>query len=193
RGPETEWQSARAAAQQHDAVAAINAAFFTPEGQPLGLVIENGVRFGAWNRASSLTSGVLVVGRGRPRLLRREGWPLSSEAEQLVQAGPLLLENAGAVPGLSTNPARPRSFLAWDNRHHWAIGFTRSATLAELASALASQPVPGTRFSTALNLDGGRSSDLWVSSTIKGGPVSTRRFWNNPVRNYVLIRKRPQP
>jgi len=189
-GPATEWASAQGAAQAAGALAAINASFFTPEGEPLGLVIEQGKRFGSWNTASSLTSGVLVV-RGRQcRLLRRNLWPRAAAADHLVQAGPFLLENGEKVSGLSSTSARPRSFLAWDGRHHWAMGFAESATLAQLSAALAAQPLAGTRFATALNLDGGRSCDFWVARTVEGGPVSTRKFWNNPVRNYLLLRKR---
>lgn len=190
KGPETEWQSARDAARAVDAVAAINGGFFTPEGGPLGLVVENGQRFGNWNTVSSLTSGLLMVEGGQPRLLRRRGESAPEAARHLLQSGPLLLENARSVQGLSAASERPRSFLAWDGRHHWAIGAADATTLANLSGALASQPVPGVVFTTALNLDGGRSSDLWVSSSLQSGPVSTRRFWNKSVRNYVLLERR---
>lgn len=188
-GPETEWQSAEAAAKAHDALAAINASFFTPEGKALGLVIENGSRIGTWNSASSLTSGVLSV-EIAPRLLRRKHWRSFSPTRHLVQAGPFLVENANEVAGLSNKDARPRSFIAWNGGHHWAFGYAKSATLAQLSTALAASPLTGFSITTALNFDGGRSCDLWVSPSIKGGPVSTRRIWNNPVRNYVLLVKR---
>lgn len=186
-GPDTSWPSAQAAARAHGAAAAINASFFTPEGTPLGLVIENGRSFGTWSTGSSLTSGLLVASKDRPALLRRESRPPSGPVDHLIQSGPLLLEKAAPVRGLSTAPRRARSFLAWDGNHGWIMGVTPAATLAELATALASQPVPGLQLVTALNLDGGRSSDLWVSPSLAGREVSTRRIWNNPVRNYVLL------
>ena len=52
-GLNTEWQTAAVAGSAHNAIAAINGGFFTPEGKPLGLVIENGKVFGAWNDSSS--------------------------------------------------------------------------------------------------------------------------------------------
>ena len=55
-GPNTEWQSSKSAANAHGAFAAINASFFTPEGAPLGLAIEDGRRYGTWSTASSLTA-----------------------------------------------------------------------------------------------------------------------------------------
>lgn len=187
KGPGAEWQSAKAAARAHKAVAAVNAGFFTPEGGPLGLVVENGTHFGSWNSASSLTSGVLTASGNTPRLLRRHRWNRTNRTDHLVQAGPFLLENSRPVSGLSADSNRPRSFIAKGNAHHWIIGHAKSATLHRLAEALAAQPVPGLRLQTALNLDGGRSSDLWIDSSIDGGPVSVRSFWNKPVRNYVLV------
>jgi hypothetical protein len=185
-GPATEWPTAEAAARAHDAAAAINGGFFTPEGAPLGLVIEAGARFGSWNAGSSLTAGVLAVERS-PRLLRSRHWRSFSPTLHLLQTGPFLVENSASVRGLSAEKPRPRSFLAWDGRHHWAFGVAKSATLAQLSAALAAQPVPDFNITTALNLDGGRSSDLWIGPSIKGGPTATRKIWNNSVRNYVLL------
>ncbi|NNC89646.1 MAG: hypothetical protein HKN82_14420 [Akkermansiaceae bacterium] len=189
-GLNSEWQTAAVAAADHDAIAAINGGFFTPEGKPLGLVVENGNLYGAWNGSSSLTSGVLIVTAARSGLARREKWSPRRPAEHLLQAGPLLLDAGKAVGGLSKDPERPRSFIAWDGGHHWVIAYVRSASLAGLAAGLATQPIPEMRLRTALNLDGGSSSDLWISPAVRGGPVSTRQFWNKPVRNYVIIRER---
>ena len=69
----------------------------------------------------------------------------------------------------------------------WAFGVAEGATLAGLGSALAAQPLSDMNITTALNLDGGRSSDLWVSPMVPGGNLSTRKLWNNPVRNYLLL------
>ena len=192
KGPKTEWTTAQAAAKAHGALAAINGGFFTPEGSPLGLVIENGRHIGTWNAGSSLTSGVLSVEKS-PRILRRRHWRSFSPTLHLVQAGPLLIENDIVVNGLGNRERSPRSFLVWNGRHHWAFGSSGKATLSELARALAAQPLAKLNITTALNLDGGRSSDLWVSPQLDGGPVSTRKSWNNPVRNYLLLHHHPQP
>ena len=185
-GPETEWQTAQSAAVHHDAVAAINASFFDPGGDPLGLVIEDGKHIGTWNSQSSLTSGLLSVEK-TPRLLRRQHWRSFSPTRHLIQAGPFLVENNAKVDGLSNRNKSPRSFIAWSGRHRWAFGVAEGATLAGLGSALAAQPLSDMNITTALNLDGGRSSDLWVSPTVPGGNLSTRKLWNNPVRNYLLL------
>ena len=186
RGPATEWLTAQAAAISHGAVASINGGFFTPEGEPLGLVIENGKRIGSWNSQSSLASGLLSVEKF-PRLLRRQYWRSFSPTRHLLQTGPFLVENNVEVRDLNDREARPRSFIAWNGRHRWAFGFAEGATLAGLGSALAAQPLSEINITTAINLDGGRSSDLWVSPEIPGGGLSTRKIWNSPVRNYLLL------
>jgi len=38
-----------------------------------------------------------------------------------------------------------------------------------------------------MNLDGGRSSDLWISSRVSGGPLTSRPPWNRPVRNFLIL------
>ncbi|MEC9055140.1 MAG: phosphodiester glycosidase family protein [Verrucomicrobiota bacterium] len=189
QGPQTEWPTAKAAAKAHKALAAINAGFFTPEGRPLGLVIENGRQIGTWNAQSSLASGLLSVEKS-PRLLRRQHWRSFSPTSHLVQAGPLLVENSLAVNGLDDGEHCPRSFLTWDGGSRWAFGYCEKATLSELALSLAAQPLKQLDITTALNLDGGRSSDLWVSPEVPGGPLTTRKLWNRPVRNYLLLHRR---
>ena len=189
-GPDTEWTTSQAAAAAHNAVAAINASFFDKEGQPLGLVIEEGRRIGRGNSQSALTSGVFTVEKG-PRLLRRRHWRSFSPTRHLVQAGPFLVENDNLVHGLDDQKSSPRSFLVWDGRSSWAFGYTGQATLAGLGRALAAQPLTKLSITTALNLDGGRSSDLWVSPLITGGPLNTRKHWNKPVRNYILLQRLP--
>lgn len=178
--------TAGAAAHARNAPAAINAGFFTPEGRPLGLVIEDGRSFGSIN-FSPLGAGIYSNRSGNASLVRRTEWSRSPPPHHLVQSGPFLLENRVVVPGLSDSPSRPRSFLLWDGRHGWAIGHAASTSLAHLATTLAKQPIPGFSIKSALNLDGGTSADLWISSAVNGGPASTRRFWNKPVRNYLVV------
>ncbi|HSP41690.1 MAG TPA: hypothetical protein VLO11_02365, partial [Luteolibacter sp.] len=59
--PGSRFDDAENAVQSVGGLAAVNGGFFTPEGEPLGLVIANAKRFGVWNSASSLGSGVWHV------------------------------------------------------------------------------------------------------------------------------------
>ncbi|MFT5904888.1 MAG: hypothetical protein ACI9E1_000476 [Cryomorphaceae bacterium] len=188
-GPGSLWRDAAAAAKAHNGLAAINAGFFTPEGKPLGIVISNGKKIGSHN-TSSLGSGLFYHTATGAKISRRSAWSDLSKnpPDHLLQSGPMLLENAKSITGLSNKNSRPRSFIASDGKYHWCIGHADSCTLSQLSEALASLKTSEFIASTALNLDGGRSSDLWVSATVNGGSKQIRPFWNKPVRNFLILK-----
>ena len=185
QGPGSRFADGRAAAAELGGIAAINASFFTPKGEPLGLVVSGGKRIGSLNRASSLGSG-FYVDDGRPSLIRRSKFNGSAVIEA-VQAGPFLVEKRRGVSGLSNQSPRARSFIATDGGYRWLIARTGACSLSQLASALENQSLAGTKIQDALNLDGGRSSELFVASTIEPGSVLRRPFWNSAVRNYLIL------
>lgn len=177
------------------AVAAINGGFFTPEGKPLGVLYHQGGETGALNTASSLGSGFLYVDKSSPSplLTRRTTFQklLKDSAftpREALQSGPFLVENGAAVSGLSNKEPRVRSLLLWDGENHFAIAQCEPISLRNLAGALAQQPLPNFQVQMALNLDGGRSADLNVSSKVQGGPLNLRRWLNKPVRNYLIVK-----
>jgi hypothetical protein len=188
-GPGSRWPDAAAAARDLGGIAAVNGGFFTPEGQPLGLVVSGGKKAGSLNRASSLGAG-LFVGGSSPTLLRRER---GSSAPDILQSGPFLVEDGSVVSGLSQDSSTARTVIGWDGAYGWFIARTGACSLADLGQALAGSQamIGGMSGHTVLNLDGGRSSDLWVSSEIPGGPVSQRPFWNKPVRNFLVLIPHP--
>lgn len=189
-GPGAEYPDAGAAARSRNGLAAVNAGFFTPEGDPLGLVVEGGVAAGSWNHASSLGSGIWYDGGpGGSAIARRGaiGRETAKRCRELLQAGPLLVENGGAVGGLSTRKTSARTIIAWDGADRWWIGRTSPCTLQSAAAALAAGGPCRWPVAHALNLDGGRSSELWVSGRVSCGPVSERPLWNRPVRNFLAL------
>jgi hypothetical protein len=182
-GPGSRWADAEAAAKELGGIAAVNAGFFTPGGKPLGLVVSGGKRAGSVNRASSLGAG-MYIGGNSPALRRREHRGGGSE---VLQSGPFLVENGGVIPGLSQDSSTARTLIGWDGGSGWFIARTGGCSLAALGQALAGAKIGGVKAHTVLNLDGGRSSDLWVSSSVSGGPVSERPLWNKPVRNFLVL------
>ena len=186
------WMNAKSAAITGQAVAAINGGFFTPEGKPLGLLVENGKRRGSLN-TSSLGSGFYVSTPLGSALIRRGSDPSTNyalHARQLLQSGPFLVEDGIVTSGLSDDKRRRRSFLAWNGSHHWIMGQTSPTTLHALANALIELPIGKLRITKALNLDGGTSSDLWVSKEVADGNKSHRSVFNKPVRNYLVLTAR---
>ncbi|KAB2637928.1 MAG: hypothetical protein DVB26_08805 [Verrucomicrobia bacterium] len=186
-GPGTRWPDAAAAARAHGGLAATNAGFFTPAGQPLGKVVAAGVPIGSWNRASSLGSGVwLESASATPAIRRREAVSMAV-ARELIQAGPMLVERRQGVSGLDATKASVRSVVLWDGGSHWWIGQASPCTLAALAQALAAGSPAAWPVCQALNLDGGRSADLCITAAIPGGPLTRRAPWNRPVRNFLVL------
>ena len=188
-GPASQWSDSQEAARSTHALAAVNGGFFTPEGRPLGRVISHGKPTGSWN-PSSLGGGVWFSQTdGSSALVRRESARHLPESgiSSLLQAGPMLVENGRAVSGLDTVKSSPRTFIAWDGATRWAIVHADACTLDIVSTALAGRHLADVVVNAALNLDGGRSAELWISPSVSGGPVFVRPFWNKPVRNFVLL------
>jgi hypothetical protein len=190
RGPGSQYADSAAAARACGGIAAVNAGFFTPEGTPLGLVASAGKISGAWNTASSLGSGAWYeTPSGNVAIARREkiSRAAASAMRELIQAGPLLAENSRPVSGLEATKSSARSVILWDGGTRWWLGCASPCTLAALGQALATGQAAGWPVQEALNLDGGRSSDLWISDRIPGGPILRRSPWNRPVRNFLVL------
>ena len=192
-GPGSQFPDAASAARSMAGLAAANAGFFTPAGAPLGLVVSAGKRSGSWNSSSSLGSGVWhESSSGSPAISRREalGKPAASAMHELIQAGPMLIANQRPVSGLDPAKHSVRTLMLWDGGTRWWLGQSSSCSLANLGAALSSGQPSGWPVSQALNLDGGRSSDLWISGNVEGGPVLKRAIWNRPVRNFLVLTPR---
>lgn len=189
-GPGSEFASALQAARSKQGIVAVNAGFFTPEGEPLGLVVSRGRARGHWNSATSLGSGLWYENeREISSIARREtlGYSTARLMPELLQSGPMLVESGRIVKGLHGGQPRPRTFIAWDGENRWWIGCAAPSSLHEMAAALVNSTGAGFQIRDALNLDGGRSSELWVGSSVSGGPLTRRPLFNRKVRNYLVL------
>ena len=184
-GPGADFSNAKAATLSLDGVAGINAGFFTPEGKPLGFLYTEGEKRGTLNR-SSLGSGVFQIKNGRASLVRRQLFDQKGVTEAL-QSGPFLVNKGKVVNGLSKQRPRDRSALATDGNGNWAILQSSPTTLHGLAQAMDGLKIDNWTVVDALNLDGGRSCDLYVSGAIAGTPLTKRSFIAKPVRNFLIL------
>ena len=189
-GPGTTFTDAAHAGTSRSALAAINAGFFTPEGEPLGLLVAAGKSAGSWNSATSIGSAIWHESHsGTSRISRRnETNPATAkQMRETLQSGPMLVDRSLAVSGLESDKTSARCFIAWDGGTRWFIGRTSPCPLNILAATLASSKHCGWAIHRAMNLDGGRSADLWISSRVSGGPLTSRPPWNRPVRNFLIL------
>ena len=190
-GPGSTYATSQSVAKSQNSLLAINAGFFTPEGAPLGLVVSGGKTSGGWNSASSLGNGIFRESKsGNVSITRRSTRSSVSASRELIQAGPLLIDNGKSISGLNATKPAVRSIIISDGGSRWWIGKTSSCTLAALGKALASASPASWKIDDALNLDGGRSTDLYISSRISGGPINRRGFLNRPVRNFLILEPR---
>ena len=189
-GPATEFKDAAEAAAAHKGMAAINGGFFTPEGEPLGLVVTNRQAIGQWNAESSLTSGVFSESAdGRMSISRREsiGAQKARQMRHLLQAGPMLIDQYQAVGGLDDEKLTSRSFMLWDGKSRWWIGRSSDCSLQQLANTIREHPPVGWSPKQALNLDGGTSTQLWIGPPLSPKPFSSSHWWTKPARNYLVV------
>ena len=188
-GPGTLWENAEKAAIKNNAIGAINAGFFTPEGKPLGICISNSKRTGSLNK-TSIGSGCFIVNRnGTPVIVRRAEINSYKNPKSLVQAGPFLIENKKPIKVKDGEP-RPRSFIAQDGKGNWLFAMVESISMPNLVSYLQGDEIPGFAVTTALNLDGGRSSQIYHSDKESQTSKQVAAFMHRKVRNYIVIKEK---
>jgi hypothetical protein len=167
---------------QAGAFAGINGGYFHPDYRPLGLAMSGGKEIHGFEKAK-LLSGVLAVRGSRIELVRSGAFKPGKDVQEVLQAGPWLVEKGLPVTGLNAERRARRSLVATDGKGNWAIVATGPLTLAETGEVLALPGVAGWTVRDALNLDGGSSTALWAATQPK--PVEIFSFGS--VRNYLAI------
>ena len=68
------------------------------------------------------------------------------------------------------------------------IGHVEKISMPDLVKALSELKVPDFKVHTALNLDGGRSCQLFIDSSIAGTDQQVTTFMNRQVRNFLVVK-----
>jgi exopolysaccharide biosynthesis protein len=170
-------------ARDTDAVAGVNGGYFQADGTPVGLLISDS-RTVHKQETAKLLSGVFFVKDGKPGLVRSAHFARIKNVSQAIQCGPFLLEDSRAVTGLNNQRSAPRTFVFTTSNSIWGFGICRSVTLAEMGQILAVPDLLGrTSVVSALNLDGGSSTQFWARSGEEVTSSSTLAV----VANYLLL------
>jgi len=166
------------------ALAGVNGGFFHPDFSTLGLMISDGRKTGQFAKTSLVSGSVVMIGQ-EPYLVWNHEFLGESGVTQMLQAGPRLVDAGQPLPTLNRTKNAVRTFIASDGGRTWAIGTVRSTSLAGLGELLTSADVlPGIQVRRALNLDGGRSTALYVRHS--DGQEISRPGWST-VRNYLAV------
>lgn len=166
-------------------IAGMNGGYFHPDGRPLGLLMHEGNILHQQEKAR-LLSGFFASDHSHLFLLR-VGESIPSTAQEVIQAGPFLVDHHQAVSGLESTRIAWRSFLATNGRGSWMMGKISPVTL-ETASHLLMAASPEIfscgSVQRALNLDGGSSTAFWAETT--PSPFSFNE--NVHVRNFLGLK-----
>ena len=179
------------AMKKNNCIAGTNGGFFQENFAPLGLQIAGRKRTGTFNKGSSLLAGVLFVDApGSPKLERRANFKDSGDISELLQSGPFLIDEEKDVKGLDDAQTANRTFILKGDDGTWALGRCSRVSLAGIARILNSSGViTETKIKSALNLDGGTSTAIWVKEAELNGGNHYKRSWKQ-VRNFIgIVRK----
>jgi uncharacterized protein YigE (DUF2233 family) len=140
----------------------INAGFFTEQKQATGLLISDGKSFGSTYKGFG---GMFAMRDGKPSLqwLAAQPYQADKRISQAVQSFPMLARGSVIVQGISTDERHNlRTFVALDRSGRMLLGVcqTPAWTLLDLAEFLAAEP--SLNIESALNLDGGASTGMWL-------------------------------
>jgi uncharacterized protein YigE (DUF2233 family) len=154
-------------AQKTGALAAINANYYDPQGQPLAFLKTETKVVNPRVSAAAIYSGIFAVKNGKPFFARRDEF-LPADADEAMQSGPLLLLGGKPQPftGAPSRPSR-RALIGIDRDQRLFIAVTDKLLgglnweeLQELFTA----PQWKLQARDLLALDGGASAQLYVKT-----------------------------
>jgi uncharacterized protein YigE (DUF2233 family) len=149
--------------QKEQAVALINGGYFDASDRATALVISNGQAFGNSYTGFGGMLDVDAQGNVQLRSLREHPYDPSEDLKQATQCTPMLLLNGKRTQFNSDNKASPRSVVALDKQGRllFIVSPGLAFTLDDLATLLEKSDLS---LVTALNLDGGSSTGLYVNA-----------------------------
>lgn len=143
-----------------DAVAFVNANFFSRDHATLGVIVSDGVRFG---QTFHVTGGTFLVENGLPSIRSNRTLPyVEPTVEQAVEGYPLLVEDGQSVHYSSNRRMSRRTVIAQDVDGNILL---MVSSLIGLSLTDLSQYLPTTDMNIvyALNMDGGGSTMMTVN------------------------------
>jgi exopolysaccharide biosynthesis protein len=156
--PISEWM------KQEHAIAVMNGGYFDQENQTKGLVISDGQTSGTSYDGFGGMLSVDSQGNVSLRSLRDQPYdPNNEQIQQATQSSPMLIVNGKRTQFSANAASSRRSVVALDKQGHLLLiaSAGQAFSLDELADLLASSDLS---INTALNLDGGASTGLYVNA-----------------------------
>jgi len=158
--------------QKEQAVALINGGYFDGQDQATGLVISNSQVFGTSYQGFGGMLDVTSQGKVQLRSLRDQPYDSSEGITQATQCTPMLLIGGKRTTFNADKKASPRSVVALDKQGRLLFIASPGVafTLDDMATLLEKSDLD---LVTALNLDGGSSTGLYVAGHNTSGQAIT--------------------
>jgi uncharacterized protein YigE (DUF2233 family) len=168
--------------ESRNALAGVNGGYFEPDFTPVGLVVAEGKTRQPFKKAKLLSGIVAVSPKGAVSIFRSARFdPKPGAYREALQCGPMLVENSSPVAGLNAEKIARRTVVATGSGGRVALVYLTSVTLADAARILTAPGIFGTwKPASALNLDGGTSSGLWVRGGVSRPEIKR-------VRNFLEV------
>ena len=148
-----------------NALIGINTHFFDPDGKPLGLLVRDSKIEHRLQKGGSVLTGLFTLTKGAAKILHRSDFSNSKVPELGLQSGPRLIENGKKVSLRARAGTSRRSGIATTRSGEVLLFATflrfPGATLQQIQDFLLKKEL---QVKNALNLDGGGSSQLFVTS-----------------------------
>lgn len=170
---------------QEHAFLGINAGFFTPDNQPLGLLIQEGKKLSRLIHSPLLSGIVAIDPMGNLDISSIEDQ--YNDQNAAFQAGPILFKANANVVIRKTNKADRRTVLAVSNSGDLIVLITTPVSLYDLAQLIKDQEktIAPDGLKIAINLDGGTSTSMSLFLPGKRPLIVPEIL---PVRNVVLFK-----
>lgn len=144
-------------------LAVINGGYFDTSGRATALVVFDGIRRGASYEGFGGMVAINEHGEFELRSLRQQPYDEAEPLQQAMQSAPMLIQPGGELASIEDNDVdrSRRSVIARDRAGRLLLIVSQAPTftLRELAQALHESDLD---IDAALNLDGGRSSGLYL-------------------------------
>lgn len=146
----------------------INSSFFDERGLPLGLLVSRGITLQKTQLGGNVLTGVIGLTRDGPFVAGRNDIPTGGMIEA-VQSGPRLLIKGSPAEGVHEFESTRQSGICIDDQKRILFYVVRSSLFALSVKGLLSVlQQPGVNCREVINLDGGGSSQLYVSENLVG-------------------------
>lgn len=151
-------------AQKEHALAVINGGYFDQNNTATALVVSNGQAYGSSYNGFGGMLSVDAQGNISLRALSQQPYdPNNEQLEQATQSSPMLMINGKRTQFQANAASQRRTIIAQDTQGRllFIISPGQAFSLDEIADLLASSDLS---LKTALNLDGGASTGLYMNS-----------------------------